>query len=149
MDASDAAVIQAADTFLIASYVSDGSNAPYEGVDVNHRGGQPGFVTVDGPNSITIPDYKGNYLFNTLGNLLLNPEAALLFLDFETGDQLHLHGRATLIETPKEIALYPGAQRLMRIEITRVRRYPGATALRWKFVETSPVSPGLTPFKEN
>lgn len=148
LDAADAAVIQAADTFLIASYVSDGSNAPYEGVDVNHRGGQPGFVTVDGPSCITIPDYKGNYLFNTFGNLMLNPEAALLFLDFETGDQLHLHGHATLIETAEEVALYPGAQRLMRIEITRVRRHPDATALRWKFVKKSPVSPDLTPLKE-
>lgn len=145
---ADTALIKAADTFLIASYVNDGSDAPYEGVDVNHRGGQPGFVSVDNPTQITIPDYKGNYLFNIFGNLLLNPGAGLLFLDFETGDQLHLHGQATLIEDPAQTAAFPGAQRLLQIQITRVRRQASATPLRWRFIETSPVSPALTESKD-
>lgn len=143
LDEADTALIKGADTFLIASYVNDGSDAPYEGVDVNHRGGQSGFVAVDSPNQITIPDYKGNYLFNTFGNLLLNPDAGLLFLDFETGDQLHLHGRAALIEDPTQVVAFPGAQRLLQMQITRVRRMASATPLRWKFIETSPVNPAL------
>lgn len=134
LDEADAALIKAADAFLIASYVNDGSDAPYEGVDVNHRGGQPGFVAVDSPTQITIPDYRGNYLFNTFGNLLLNPDAGLLFLDFETGDQLHLHGRAVLIEEPAQVAAIPDAQRLLQIHITRVKRQVSATPIRWKLI---------------
>ncbi len=148
LNADDSALIEAADTFLIASYVQDGSDAPYEGVDVNHRGGQPGFVSVDSPSQITIPDYRGNNLFNTFGNLLLNPDAGLLFIDFETGDQLHLHGKASLIEDADEVAQTPGALRLLRVQISGVRRATMATSLRWTFVEHSPVNPDLTPEKD-
>ncbi|WP_299593532.1 pyridoxamine 5'-phosphate oxidase family protein, partial [uncultured Tateyamaria sp.] len=130
--------------FFIASYVRDGSGAPYEGVNVNHRGGQPGFVSVDSPTQITIPDYEGNNLFNTFGNLLLNPEAGVLFVDFETGDQVHLHGRAALIEDASAIAGHPGALRLLQVQITHVQRTVGATSLRWRFVEPSPVNPDLS-----
>ncbi len=144
LDAADTDLISAADTFFIASYVRDGSGAAYEGVDVNHRGGQPGFVSVDSASQITVPDYKGNYLFNTFGNLLLNPDAGLLFLDFETGDQLHIHGRAALIEDKTTVARFPGAQRLLRVKIETVRRQDAVTSLRWRFVEASPVSPDVT-----
>ncbi|WP_317054384.1 pyridoxamine 5'-phosphate oxidase family protein [Roseovarius rhodophyticola] len=148
LNAYDTSLIKAADTFLIASYVQDGSGAPYEGVDVNHRGGQPGFVSVDSPSQITIPDYRGNNLFNTFGNLLLNPDAGLLFVDFKTGDQLHLHGKASLIKDADEVAQTPGALRLLRIQISGVRRTTKATPLRWTFVEHSPVNPDLTPEKD-
>ncbi|WP_299962844.1 pyridoxamine 5'-phosphate oxidase family protein [uncultured Roseobacter sp.] len=144
LNAEDTALIKAADAFFIASYVQDGSGAPYEGVDVNHRGGQPGFVSVDSPSQITIPDYRGNNLFNTFGNLLLNPDAGLLFVDFETGDQLHLQGRASLIEDAVQIGQTPGALRLLRIRINSVRRTAKATPLRWTFVEHSPLNPDLT-----
>ncbi len=145
LNVQDQAFIKAADTFFIASYVLDGSEAAYEGVDVNHRGGQPGFISVEGPSEITIPDYRGNNMFNTFGNLLLNPDAGLLFIDFETGDQLHLHGRASLID---EVGDVPGALRLLRIKIKSVRRTAGTTPLRWTFVENSPVSPNLTTEKQ-
>jgi len=148
LNAGDMALISASDTFLIASYVQDGSNAPYKGADINHRGGQPGFVAVDSPSQITIPDYRGNNLFNTIGNLLLNPDAGLLFIDFETGDQLHLHGTASLIEDAEQVGQVSGALRLLRIQINTVRRTANATQLLWRFVENSPVNPVLTPEKE-
>ncbi|WP_282095109.1 pyridoxamine 5'-phosphate oxidase family protein [Epibacterium ulvae] len=144
LDPQDIELITRSDTFFIASYVRDGSGAPYEGVDVNHRGGQPGFVSVNSATKITIPDYRGNDLYNTFGNLLLNPDAALLFIDFETGDQLHLHGTAKLIEDPDAAAAHPGALRLLQITITGVTRRTAATELRWQFIETSPVNPDLT-----
>ncbi|MEP3654547.1 MAG: pyridoxamine 5'-phosphate oxidase family protein [Litorimonas sp.] len=143
LNIADVDLISAADTFFIASYVSDGSNASYEGVDMSHRGGEPGFITVDSPSQISVPDYKGNNLFNTLGNLLVNPNAALLFIDFETGDHLHINGEATLIEDADDIAEYAGAQRLLRIQIKRIRRQSCATALRWRFIESSPFNPTL------
>jgi hypothetical protein len=148
LESADTDLIAAADTFFIASYVRDGSGAPYEGVDVNHRGGQPGFVSVDSPSQITVPDYKGNYLFNTFGNLLLNPDTGILFIDFETGDQLHLHGQAELIEDEDSVVEFPGAQRLLRVEIKSVRRHAKATELRWDFIETSPVNPTISPNEE-
>lgn len=137
----DVSLIKASDTFFISSYVQDGSGAAYEGVDVNHRGGAPGFVRVDSPAQITVPDYKGNNLFNTFGNLLLNPDAGVLFIDFETGDQLHLHGQASLIEDAEQASAFPGALRLMQIQIKHVTLTKAATPLRWRFIETSPFNP--------
>ncbi len=61
------------------------------GVDISHRGGLPGFVKVAG-DVLTIPDFRGNWFFNTLGNLVLTSARLLLFVDFETGDLLHLQG---------------------------------------------------------
>ena len=143
LNAMDTALIEAADTFFIASYISDSSGAPYEGVDVNHRGGKPGFISVDNSTQITVPDYKGNNLFNTFGNLLMNPQAGILFIDFLTGDQLHLQTTAELIEDAADVARYPGAQRLLRLQINDVSRKDSATPLRWRFVEASPFSPDI------
>ncbi len=140
---NDMDLIKNSDTFFIASYVQDGSGQSYEGADISHRGGKPGFVSVDSPTQLTIADYQGNYLFNTFGNLLLNPKAGLLFIDFETGDQLHIQGRAKLIEDPKLVASVEGAQRLLQIEIDSAMRQDSATSLRWRFVETSPYSPDI------
>lgn len=128
----DTDLIARSDTFFIASYVRDGSDAPYEGVDISHRGGYPGFISIDNDSQITFPDYSGNFLFNTIGNLLLNPEAGLLFIDFETGDQLHVRGHAELIETEAEVSQFPLAQRLLRIQISSVTRQAAATSLRWR-----------------
>lgn len=65
-------------------------------MDVSHRGGPPGFVRLEG-QTLTIPDYNGNRYFNTLGNLVSNPRAALLFVDFERGDVLHLQGTTEIV----------------------------------------------------
>ena len=80
LDAADAALIEAADTFYLASAYpaqGDGAASPH-GVDVSHRGGKPGFVRVErgaAADTLTVPDFSGNGLFNTLGNLSLNPHA--------------------------------------------------------------------------
>ncbi|GAA5192582.1 pyridoxamine 5'-phosphate oxidase family protein [Rugosimonospora acidiphila] len=80
-------LIQRSDTFFL------GTAHPTRGADASHRGGRPGFVrTFDG--DIWWPDYPGNNMFNSLGNLAVNDEAALLFLDFDTGSTLHLSGTA-------------------------------------------------------
>jgi predicted pyridoxine 5'-phosphate oxidase superfamily flavin-nucleotide-binding protein len=68
-----------------------GTVNPERGADASHRGGAPGFVRVDGPG-LWWPDYPGNNLFNSFGNLAVDPETALLFLDFTTGRTLHLSG---------------------------------------------------------
>lgn len=81
------ALIGHADTFFV------GTAHPTRGADASHKGGRPGFVRIDGPD-LWWPDYAGNNMFNSLGNIAVNPEAALLFVDFATGDTLQLSGRA-------------------------------------------------------
>jgi predicted pyridoxine 5'-phosphate oxidase superfamily flavin-nucleotide-binding protein len=83
----DIEMIRSADTFFL------GTAHPQRGADAAHRGGPPGFVRVD-ERGLWWPDYPGNNLFNSLGNLAVSPEAALLFPDFTTGATLHLSGTA-------------------------------------------------------
>ena len=130
-------MIAGADTFFVASYVTqeDGRLA----VDVSHRGGQAGFVRVQG-NRLSIPDFAGNLHFNTLGNLLLNPQAGLLFIDFATGDLLQISGRTELTLKGEEIRAFQGAERLWHVEVEQVIRRRGALALRWDFQNYSPNS---------
>jgi predicted pyridoxine 5'-phosphate oxidase superfamily flavin-nucleotide-binding protein len=88
LQAADIALIRGADTFFI------GSGHPVRGADASHRGGPAGFVRV-GNGELWWPDYRGNNMFNTLGNLAVDPTAALLFPDFSTGRTLQLSGTAT------------------------------------------------------
>ncbi|MEO0867777.1 MAG: pyridoxamine 5'-phosphate oxidase family protein, partial [Cyanobacteria bacterium J06642_11] len=88
--------IAAADTFFIATAYLDDEADVTHGVDISHRGGSPGFVRVDG-NTLTIPDFSGNGIFNTFGNIEVNPRAGLLFIDFDKGNLLYLTGQAEVI----------------------------------------------------
>lgn len=136
LDDVTTAMIAAADTFFVASYVEvDGQRS----VDVSHRGGQAGFVQVEG-NRLTIPDFAGNLFFNTLGNLLINPRAGLLFIDFNSGDLLHLSGHAEVILESPQIEAFQGAERLWTFDVKKVVRRPAALALRWRFDGVSPTS---------
>ena len=137
LDPRSAQIIGAADTFFVASYMQhdDGQRS----VDVSHRGGRPGFVKVDG-DLLTIPDYAGNLHFNTLGNLQLNAQAGLLFVDFNSGDVLQLSGHTELILESPLIAAFEGAERLWTFKVQQVVLRPAAVALRWGFEEFAPTS---------
>ncbi|MDU9403358.1 pyridoxamine 5'-phosphate oxidase family protein [Pseudomonas sp. zfem004] len=137
LDAKTRAMMEGADTFFVASYVEhdDGRRS----VDVSHRGGRPGFVKVEG-NRLTIPDYAGNLHFNTLGNLLVNPVAGLLFVDFATGDVLQLSGRTEVMLDSPLIAAFEGAERLWALDVEQVVLRPAAVSLRWAFQEYAPTS---------
>ncbi|AXK38107.1 pyridoxamine 5'-phosphate oxidase family protein [Crenobacter cavernae] len=131
LDALDAAAVAAADTFFIASYFRDGEASPSLGVDVSHRGGEPGFVRVDNAGTLTWPDYAGNLMFNTLGNLIANPRAGLVFPDFETGELLHVAGRGEIVWDGDEVSIFEGAERLVRFRVDSVVRRPAALPLRF------------------
>ncbi|WP_419712732.1 pyridoxamine 5'-phosphate oxidase family protein [Pseudomonas sp. NFX224] len=136
LDDAAKAMIAEADTFFVASYVDvDGVRS----VDVSHRGGQSGFVQVEG-DRLTIPDFAGNLFFNTLGNLLVNPRAGLLFIDFNSGDLLHLSGRTEIILDGPQVEAFQGAERLWTFHVEHVVRRPAALALRWRFDGVSPTS---------
>ncbi|MEP6790450.1 MAG: pyridoxamine 5'-phosphate oxidase family protein [Ramlibacter sp.] len=133
-------MIRSADTFYIATAhpLAAHSKAAGQGVDVSHRGGKPGFVRVDGTGTLTVPDFLGNFFFNTLGNIALNPRAGLLFIDFDNGDLLYLAVRAAIVLDGREVQAFAGAQRLLRFEVTAMRRVRAALALRWSEAELSP-----------
>ena len=123
--------IASADTFLIATgYRADGDDPTY-GMDASHRGGDAGFVRVVGDTRIEFPDYAGNNHFNTIGNLVLDPRAGFLFVDFATGSLLQLTGRATIDWGSEAVARYPGARRLVAFDIEEIVELPTALPLRW------------------
>jgi predicted pyridoxine 5'-phosphate oxidase superfamily flavin-nucleotide-binding protein len=86
---AERALVSGSDTFFL------GTAHPTRGADASHKGGHPGFVRLDG-DGLWWPDYAGNNLFNSMGNIAANPEAALLFIDFRTGATVQLSGTASL-----------------------------------------------------
>lgn len=138
LDPQARALIAGADTFFVASGSGTGGGDA-GGLDMSHRGGRPGFVRVDG-DVLTIPDFRGNRYFNTLGNLLLNPRAGLLFVDFANGGLLQLQGRAELDWDGGAASGFAGAERLWRVRVTTSWRRPGALALRWAFRGYAPTT---------
>ncbi|MEM8744231.1 MAG: pyridoxamine 5'-phosphate oxidase family protein [Pseudomonadota bacterium] len=123
--------VASADTFFIASgYRGEGDHPSY-GMDASHRGGERGFVRVLSDSRIQFPDYAGNNHYNTIGNLLLDPRAGFLFVDFETGSLLQLSGTASIDWDSDDIATYPGARQLISLEIEEVVELPWAVKLRW------------------
>ena len=130
LDERARAMVSAADTFYVASYI-DGEDGTRQ-VDVSHRGGKPGFVRVDEDGLLTIPDFSGNKFFMTLGNLRVNPRAGLLFVDPATGDMLQMTGEARVVLQGPEIAAFEGAERLWTFRPRRVLHRPDGLPLRWR-----------------
>ncbi|MDD2990894.1 MAG: pyridoxamine 5'-phosphate oxidase family protein [Zoogloea sp.] len=122
LNEAERAWIAAADTFFIATAHPSDDADPAHGVDVSHRGGPPGFISVEG-NTLGIDDFAGNNYFNTLGNLLLNPQAGLLFPDFARGGLLQLNATAEIL---------PGPPRRLLLRVSKVTHHPAAQPLRWE-----------------
>ncbi|MFF2154042.1 pyridoxamine 5'-phosphate oxidase family protein [Paenibacillus chitinolyticus] len=123
--------IENADTFFIASSGPEGK------ADASHRGGNPGFVKTLGHGALVFPDYSGNMLFNTLGNIEVNPHTGILFLDFESGQTLQLTGRSKIVWEicEKERLVFPGAQRLIEFQIDRVIQTEHVIPFKWDLLE--------------
>lgn len=121
-----------ADTFFIASAHPQAASpaAAAHGVDLSHRGGEAGFVQING-DTLSVHDYPGNRFFNTLGNLELNPLAGLLFIDFTSGDLLQLAVRARLewLPPPEAAPTRPG--RLLHFDVLLAERTAGSVPLVW------------------
>jgi predicted pyridoxine 5'-phosphate oxidase superfamily flavin-nucleotide-binding protein len=135
-------MVRAADTFFIATAAPHArAGDPTRGVDASHRGGRPGFVRVTQEHDRTIltaPDFRGNFAFNTFGNLALNPRAGLLFIDFATGDLLMLTGEGEVLWDGPELAAFKGAQRMLRFAVSEGVLLEGALALRWSDAQPAP-----------
>jgi uncharacterized protein len=139
LDAEQRALVRAADTFFIAS------GHPQRGADASHRGGQPGFVAVAGDGaSLRFPDYTGNRMFQTLGNIAVDPRVGLLVVDWATGGTLQVTGRAQIVWDDDERARWPGAERLVDVAIKGVVAREGALPDRWTLIERSPHNPTVS-----
>lgn len=130
LDARTQQIIAAADTFFIGSADTEGN------ADASHRGGNPGFLQVLSPHRLRWPDYRGNSMFMTLGNISANPRAGLLISDWDTGTTLQLTGTAEIIWESG-----PGAQCSVEFAVDEVLELTGVSPLRWSSAELSPANP--------
>ncbi|MFC9662363.1 pyridoxamine 5'-phosphate oxidase family protein [Nocardia sp. NPDC127606] len=126
-------MVEAADTFFVATADGDGH------ADASHRGGNPGFLRVLSPTRLRWPDYRGNSMFMTLGNLAVQPRCGLLVADWSTGALLQLTGRAELVWD--STAFTTGAQCAVDFTVEEAIERPGALAVRWGPPELSPNNP--------
>lgn len=142
LSAADIAQVTHADTLLIASRAATFGDDPRAGIDINHRGGMPGFVTVLDDQTLQFPDYKGNSFYNTYGNILTDNRVGLQFVDFETSTLLNIKGTAELVEDLNNGDL-PLMGRGLRITAQSVTRAEGALPLRYKFAAYSDRNPDI------
>jgi predicted pyridoxine 5'-phosphate oxidase superfamily flavin-nucleotide-binding protein len=105
------AQIESALYFFLAT--ADAEGRP----DCSFKGGTPGFVRVIGPNELIFPDYDGNGMFKSLGNLLINPNVGMLFIDLhDKPRRLRVNGTATLSRDDPLLAHTAGAQLMVRVK---------------------------------
>lgn len=128
-------LLERSDTlFLATASARATSSVDGEGVDVSHRGGRPGFVRVESfanGTRLTLPDFRGNFMFNTFGNLEVNPRAGIVSTDFATGDVLTLTGSARVIWEGPELESFEGAERLLQLDVEAAHWLPAALPLRF------------------
>ena len=137
----DRAFIESRPLFFLAT--ADAEGRP----DCSFKGGAPGFVRVTGEAELAFPSYDGNGMFRSLGNLLVNPAVALLFIDFEKPRRLRVNGSASVASEDPLLASFAGAQLIVRVRAERI--FPNCPRYihRMTTVEPSPYVPraGYTP----
>jgi predicted pyridoxine 5'-phosphate oxidase superfamily flavin-nucleotide-binding protein len=137
----DRAFIESRPMFFLAT--ADREGRP----DCSFKGGAPGFVRVTGDAELAFPSYDGNGMFRSLGNLLVNPAVALLFIDFERPNRLRVNGSASAAGDDPLLASFAGAQLIVRVRAERI--FPNCPRYihRMTTVEHSPYVPreGTTP----
>ncbi len=109
--------------------------------DCSYKGGLPGFVRVLDDKTLAFPDYDGNGMYRSWGNVLVNPSVGLLFIDFETPKRLRVNGLAQLSNEDPLRADYPGAVFIIRVEAVQI--FPNCPRYihRMQMVEHSAYSP--------
>lgn len=141
LSADDKDLVERADTFFIASASGGLGQDEKHGVDMSHRGGEAGFVKVLNDGSILFPDFSGNNIYNTLGNIHANPQAGLLFIDFESRDILQLSGHAEMVLPEDSPFHYDEALKYVRITPRRVIRHKMAVPYTFTDPQMSPFVP--------
>lgn len=138
---NDVAMIERTDMFFLAT--ADAEGRP----DVSYKGGLPGFVRVVNDDTLAFPAYDGNGMFKSFGNILVNPNVGLLFIDFEGQNRMRVQGTATVSDDDPLLAEFPGAQLIIRVKAERI--FPNCPRYihKMKLVEHSVYAPapGHTP----
>jgi predicted pyridoxine 5'-phosphate oxidase superfamily flavin-nucleotide-binding protein len=114
IDDADRAFIERMDMFFLAT--ADAEGRP----QCSYKGGEPGFVRVLDATTIAFPNYDGNGMYLSMGNLRTNPHVGILFIDFENQWRLRLNGVASIMEGDPLMADYPEAQFIVRVETRKV-----------------------------
>ncbi|PKB68910.1 MAG: hypothetical protein BZY81_00200 [SAR202 cluster bacterium Io17-Chloro-G4] len=107
----------------------------------SYKGGDPGFVRVVSDRVIAFPSYDGNGKYQSMGNLLKNPNVGILFVDFEGQERLRLQGTASITEDDELLEEYPEAQFIVRVELTEVYKNCPRYVHKYQFVEASAFVP--------
>lgn len=136
LDTDRRKLVARTDTLFVASVHRE------RGLDVSHRGGRPGFVRMVDDRTLSIPDYQGNSLFQTLGNFEQDPRAGLALIDFERCRVLSLTGTATIQFGAEDLA-HPtgGTGRYWSFVVDRWVEHPLPSTMRWQLIERSPFNP--------
>jgi predicted pyridoxine 5'-phosphate oxidase superfamily flavin-nucleotide-binding protein len=112
--AHDAAFIESMDMFFLATADAEGRST------CSYKGGAPGFVRVLDEHTIAFPNYDGNGMYLSMGNVLQNPNVGILFIDFQQRHRMRLNGEASIDEADPLMAEYPEAQFIVRVRAREV-----------------------------
>jgi len=131
----DRAFIERCPMVFVATADADGRP------DCSYKGGLPGFMRVIDDSTLALPDYDGNGMYRTWGNVLVNPHVGLLFLDFENVKRIRVNGRAEIRQDDPLRAEYPGAVFIVRVKADKI--FPNCPRYihRMQIVELSKYAP--------
>jgi uncharacterized protein len=116
IDEQDRAFIERMDMFFLAT--ADAEGRP----QCSYKGGDPGFVRVLDEHTVAFPNYDGNGMYLSMGNVLQNPHVGMLFIDFTAArpSRMRVNGIAGIKEHDELLRSYPGAQFVVRVRATQV-----------------------------
>jgi predicted pyridoxine 5'-phosphate oxidase superfamily flavin-nucleotide-binding protein len=110
----DRAMVERCAMFFLAT--ADAHGQP----DVSYKGGMPGFVRIVDDRTLAFPDYDGNGMFKSLGNILANPKVGLLFVDFQHPNRMRVNGTASVSDDDLLLSEFRGAQMIVRVRAERI-----------------------------
>ena len=127
--------IERSPMFFLATADADGHP------DCSYKGGLPGFVRVLDDQTLVIPDYDGNGMYRSWGNVLVNPNVGLLFLDFEESKRIRVNGTAEISDSDPLLTEFPGSVFIIRVTAKRI--FPNCPRYihKMKLVEYSSYAP--------
>jgi predicted pyridoxine 5'-phosphate oxidase superfamily flavin-nucleotide-binding protein len=139
------AFIESRDMFFLSSVDEKGRPT------VSYKGGTPGFVKVIDATTIVFPNYDGNGMYYSMGNIAANPEIGCLFIDFERPFRTRLQGRAELVRSGPLLGLFKEAEMVVKVAVSETWMNCPRYVHRYKRLEASKYAPGVeseTPFCE-
>ena len=141
-------VISQSDSFFVSS-ASLTKEKNEHNVDASHRGGFPGFIKVLSNSRLLIPDYQGNSMFNTLGNIHVYPKAGIIIVDFDNSRVLQLSGNANILWDQQDDTNHSsGTKRFWELSVEKWQETKIPKGVNWNFQDYSPHNPRELKVKE-